>query len=127
MTTPTDKNPYLAREVFCEAVLREAECNGRWKRISLGKPANEAERVMSRGQASDDLVSAGRRVEETRVAMIYATLNSVKITDSCLVCGFTDTPAAWVIGHPETYVCLSCLNAGRNARCEIVYKQRSNE
>lgn len=59
------------RDAFCDATIREAEANGRWKRMVLGKPL-PGEKVVSGGEAADDLVLAGLAVERARLAMLAA-------------------------------------------------------
>jgi len=45
--------------------------NGRWKRMVLGKPL-DGERVVSHGEAADDLSSAAAAVERARLAILAA-------------------------------------------------------
>lgn len=60
-----------ARKAFCDATVREAAMNGRWKRMVLGKPL-DGERVVSHGEAGDDLSSAAAAVERARLALLAA-------------------------------------------------------
>ena len=61
-----------ARREFCDATVEAARRNGVFKRVALGKPGDDIERVMTWGSASDALQSAGRLVEEKRLAMLAA-------------------------------------------------------
>ena len=60
-----------ARKAFCDATVREAAMNGRWKRMVLGKPL-DGERVVPCGEAADDLASAGVAMERARLALLSA-------------------------------------------------------
>jgi len=64
-----------ARKAFCDATVREAAMNGRWKRMVLGKPL-DGERVVSHGEAADDLSSAAAAVERARLALLAAETNA---------------------------------------------------
>lgn len=61
-----------ARREFCDATVEAARRNGVFKRVALGKPGDDIERVMTWGSAIDALQSAGRLVEEKRLAMLAA-------------------------------------------------------